>query len=294
MTTTMTYLVTGATGTIGRRVVRELTARGARVRALTRDPSRAAGLFDGADVVTGDLGAPESLTEALKGVDRMVLFPHADGVADVVARAKAAGVRRIVVLSSAAVTSGYDTTFHLPVEEAVKASGLEWTFIRPGEFAGNKLELWGPSIRSERVVRDIDGDTPMSPVHPADVADAIVTALVEDGHEGKAYTFDGPGPLTVREQVAIIARVLGEEVKLLIVTPAELRERYLAQGGFAAASADFLLGYTDYDGTESGQDDEETTDWGDLFSPHSAEIVTGRPGRTFEEWVRENAATFRG
>ncbi|MFE0421253.1 SDR family oxidoreductase [Streptomyces sp. NPDC058953] len=290
----MTFLVTGATGTIGRRVVRELAARGARVRALTRDPARAAGLPEGVEVVKGDLDEPESLAGALAGVERMVLFPSPDGVEGVVARAKEAGVRRIVVLSSAAVTSGYDTTFHLPVERAVEASGLEWTFVRPGEFAGNKLELWGPSIRAEGVVRDIAPDTVMSPVHPADVADAIVAAVAEDGHTGRAYTFDGPERLTVREQVGIIARVLGEELKVLVVTPAELRERYLAQGGFAAASADFLLGYADYDGDDTDPEaEQDTTDWGDLFWDDTATVVTGRTARTFEEWVRDNAEAFR-
>ncbi|MER5494226.1 NAD(P)H-binding protein [Streptomyces sp. NPDC002490] len=289
----MTYLVTGATGSIGRRVVRELAGRGVALRALTRDPGRARGLPGGVEVVAGDLGEPEGLAGALAGVERMVLFPYPDTAAEVVALAKAAGVRRIVVLSSAAVTSGYDTMFHLPVERAVEASGLEWTFVRPGEFAGNKLELWGPSVRGERVVRDLDPDAPGSPVHPQDVADAIATALVEDGHAGRAYTFNGAGRLSVRQQVAILSRLLGEEVRPLAVTPQELREHYLAQGGFAAAAADFLVGDVDYDGngTEGGEPVE--TDWDEVLVPETAEIVTGRPARTFEEWAREHLEAFR-
>ncbi|MGX2997652.1 SDR family oxidoreductase [Streptomyces sp. JNUCC 64] len=289
----MTSLVTGATGTVGRRVVRELAERGVRSRALTRDPRGAAGFPADVEVVTGDLARPEGLTAALDGVERMVLFPYPDTAAEVVARAKAAGVRRIVVLSSAAVTSGYDTTFHLPVERAVEESGLEWTFVRPGEFAANKLELWGPSVRAERVVRDLDPDGPASPLHPADVASAIVAALVEDGHTGRAYTFNGPERLSVREQVAILSRLLGEELDVLTVTPGELRERYLAQGGFAAASADFLVGHADYDG--NGTDPEAGAEWDpdeDLVRA-SAEIVTGRPARTFEQWARENVEAFR-
>ncbi|QDY78371.1 NAD(P)H-binding protein [Streptomyces qinzhouensis] len=286
----MTILVTGATGNIGRLVVRELAGRGVPSRALTRDPAKAAGFPAGVEAAVGDLARPESLADALKGVDRLVLFPYPDTAEEVVALAKAAGVRRIVVLSSAAVTSGYDTTFHLPVERAVEASGLEWTFIRPGEFAANKLELWGPSVRSERTVYDASPDWAASPVHEADIADAIVTALLADGHTGRAYTFNGPESLTVREQVALLSRALGESIRVEEVTPLELRERYLAQGGFAAASADFMLGFETYDGEVV--DEEPDLDLSEALVDASAEIVTGRPARTFGEWARENAKAF--
>ncbi|MFF3555893.1 NAD(P)H-binding protein [Streptomyces tsukubensis] len=291
----MTILVTGATGNVGRLVARELAGRGVPVRALTRDPAKAAaapaGFPSGVEWAVGDLARPGGLAEALAGVDRLLLFPYPDTADEVVALAKAAGVRRIVVLSSAAVTSGYDTTFHLPVERAVEASGLEWTFIRPGEFAVNKLELWGPSIRSERTVYDTDPDWVGSPVHEADIGDAIATALLDDGHAGRAYTFNGPESLTVREQVAVLARELGEEVRVQEVTPLELRERYLAQGGFAAASADFMLGFETYDGEVV--EEAEGFDLSEALVEASAEIVTGRPARTFAEWVREHAEAFR-
>ncbi|MGW1279568.1 NAD(P)H-binding protein [Streptomyces tsukubensis] len=291
----MTILVTGATGNVGRLVARELAGRGVPVRALTRDPAKAsaapAGFPAGVEWAVGDLARPEGLAEALAGVDRLLLFPYPDTADEVVALAKAAGARRIVVLSSAAVTSGYDTTFHLPVEQAVEASGLEWTFIRPGEFAVNKLELWGPSIRSERTVYDTDPDWVGSPVHEADIGDAIATALLDDGHAGRAYTFNGPESLTVREQVAVLARELGEEVRVQEVTPLELRERYLAQGGFAAASADFMLGFETYDGEVV--EEAEEFDLSEALVEASAEIVTGRPARTFAEWVREHAEAFR-
>ncbi|GAA5705402.1 hypothetical protein Save01_06254 [Streptomyces avermitilis] len=76
---------------------------------------------------------PESLADALEGVDRMYLFPVAETAWEVVPLAQQAGVRRIVVLSSGAVTTGFDSDFHSPVERAVEESGLEWTHVRPGE-----------------------------------------------------------------------------------------------------------------------------------------------------------------
>jgi uncharacterized protein YbjT (DUF2867 family) len=134
----MTTLVTGATGNVGRIVVERLVAAGEHVRALTRDPS-AAVFPENVDVVQGQLTQPSTLVPALRGVDHMYLFPVAATAKDVVALAKDAGVRRVVVLSSGAVTGGYDTDFHLPVEQAVEASGLEWTHVRPGEFMLTKL-----------------------------------------------------------------------------------------------------------------------------------------------------------
>src|SRR3990170_32540 len=99
----MTILVTGATGHVGRQVVAQLVAAGAPVRALTRNPATAA-FPAGVEVVRGDLLDPESLEPALTGVDRLYLFPEPRTATEVVAAAERAGVRRIVTLSSGAVT----------------------------------------------------------------------------------------------------------------------------------------------------------------------------------------------
>ncbi|ANW21655.1 SDR family oxidoreductase [Streptomyces clavuligerus] len=318
----MTILVTGATGNVGRLVVRDALGRGARVRALTRNPG-AAGLPAGAEVVAGDLERPGSLRAALEGVERMFLFPFADTAREVVALAREAGVRRLVVLSSAAVTDGSDTTHHLPVERAAEESGLEWTHVRPGEFMLNKLFLWGPSIRAERVVRDPFPDTAWAPVHEQDIADTAVAALLEDGLTGRALTLNGPAVLGHAEQVAAIAAAIGEEVRHEAVTREEARALYRAQGGFAEAVADFLLGYVSYDGapvdaaTDPGADPEansgtngaspegtspggassDGSDGGSGFPgedvPPGLRDALGRPGRTFASWARDHAADFR-
>ncbi|MEU8177067.1 NAD(P)H-binding protein [Microbispora hainanensis] len=187
----MTVLVTGATGNVGRIVVEGLIRAGERVRALTRRPGEAT-LPPEAEVVFGDLADPATLAGPLSGVERVYLFPHPATAHAVVEQAKRAGVRRVVVLSSGAVTFGLDTDFHLPVERAVEESGLEWTHVRAGEFMTNRLELWGESIRTERVVRDPFPGQAGIPVHERDVADVAVLALTEDGHAGAAYTLAGP------------------------------------------------------------------------------------------------------
>ena len=289
----VTTLVTGATGNVGRLVVGQLVEAGASVRALTRDPDAAA-LPPGVEVAVGDLTRPPTLTEALHGVDRMYLFPVARTAREVVGLARRAGVRRIVVLSSGAVTTGYDTDFHLPVEQAVEASGLEWTHVRPGEFALNKLWLWGPSIRAERVVRDPYPNAAGYLTHEMDIADVAALALLGDGHAARAHTLCGPALIDTREQVHAISEAIGEEIRCEQVTPDQAREIYRKQGGFAAANADFLLGFETYSGGKTTVSDADgMPDHEAPAEMPTAEPVTGRPARTFAQWARDHAHDFR-
>src|SRR4029453_18592555 len=147
----MRVLVTGATGHVGRIVVEQLVSAGVPVRAMTRRPDRAH-LPAAVELVAGDLTAPAALAPALADVDRMYLFPVASTAREVVTLARQAGVDRVVVLSSAAVTSGADTPFQLPVERAVGELAPEWTPVRPGEFILNKLVRGGRSVGADGFV----------------------------------------------------------------------------------------------------------------------------------------------
>ncbi|MGX1564240.1 NAD(P)H-binding protein [Streptomyces sp. NPDC055506] len=288
----MTILVTGAAGQVGWNIVRRLVEMKHDVRALTRRAKTGAFPRE-VRVHEGDLARPQTLTGAFEGVDALFLFPVAAAAEEVVGLAKASGVHRIVVLSSGAVTSGFDTEFHLPVEQAVEASGLEWTHVRPGEFAMNKLALWGPPIRAERLVRDPFPEAAWFPVHERDIADVACLALTEEGHSGQAYTLNGPELLTHRRQVELIAEAMGEEIRFETVTPQEARGIYREQGGFAAENADFLLGFEDYGGDEPDPSSAEGFDLSSLGPIPTAEAVTGRPARTFAQWARDHAEEFR-
>lgn len=288
----MTILVTGATGGVGRNVVRGLVAEGHEVRALTRHPRP--GVFPSeVRVFRGDLEEPLSLLAALEGVEGLFLFPVAETAHKVVALAKEAGVRRVVVLSSGSVTDGSDTDFHLPVEQAVEASELEWTHVRPGEFANNKLALWGPPIRQGGVVYDPMPDDAWFPVHERDIADVAVLALTEEGHNGRAYDVNGPELLSRREQVELIAQALGREIRCEEVSREQAKEIYLEQGGFAAENAEYLLGYEDYSGEMSDPDAAAGFDPAALLDPPTAEAVTGRAARTFAQWARDHREDFQ-
>ncbi|QEU96262.1 NAD(P)H-binding protein [Streptomyces kanamyceticus] len=275
----MTILITGATGSVGRYVVDLLVTAGAPVRALTRTPD-AAGLPPGTEVFEGDLLRPDSLVPALAGVERLYLFPEPATAHEVVDRAKRAGVAHIVVLSSDAVTEGSDPDHHRPVEEAVEASGLAWTHVRPGEFAANKLSLWHRSIRAEGVVRSAYPTAVGAPVHEADVAAVAAAALLEDGHAGAVHRVSGPSALAVRDQVAALARGLDRALRLVEVGHDEARADML-RDGFPESVADYILAHQ--------------ARWVDRPAPvhDTVRRLTGRPAHDLARWGADHRQDFR-
>ena len=274
----MTYLVTGATGTVGRAIVARLLADGEPVRALTRDPDRA-GLPSGAEVVAGNLSDPDTLDGVFDGVRAMYLFPVFSREAETLARAADAGVRRVVVLSTDAVSEGVDMGGHVAVETAATESGLEWTIVRPGEFAGNKPHLWARSIRDEGVVRTAYPDVTGRPVHEADIADVVVTALREPGHHTRVYRPVGP-LATHREQIAALGQALGREIAVETVSHS-VERRAMIEVGTPPWAADHILSYFP---RWIDEPPEPSTD---------IETVTGHPPRTFAQWAVDHADELR-
>lgn len=269
----MTTLVTGATGNTGRHVVAELARRGEAVRALTRDPAAAAGMFPaGVEVVAGTHTAPAQLGAALDGADRLhvtVTEGLADAGPSLVERAVEAGVRRITVVW------GGETG---PAEQAVADSGVEWTRLEPQEFMSNTL-TWVDSIRTEGVVRE-PYDFPSALVHPADIGEVAAVALLSDGHAGQAYNLTGPEALTLSERLAILSRGIGREIELVRITHEQAVERLVATG-VSREDAEYVIGWY-ADPGERGTTVDDT-----------AERVLGRPARTFAQWVAEHADRFR-
>lgn len=280
----MTTLLTGATGFMGRGIVGELLRAGQSVRALTRTPATA-GLPDGVELFAGDLEQPATLHDALRSVERMYLIPAAPRTAaEVVAMARAAGVRRIVVLSGAAADSDvWGDGGYLAVEQAAEQSGLEWTHVRPGEFAGNWLD-WAPSVRAQRLVRRPYGNAVTQPTHEADIAAVIAATLTEDGHAGMTYTFAGPEALSTAEQVRLIGAALGEDVRFEEHDPAQAREQWI-QDGYPATFVDWMFGVW----AESARDPAPVNEEWAAVVPR----LTGRPARTFGQWAVDHAASFR-
>ncbi|MGH3916871.1 MAG: NAD(P)H-binding protein [Pseudonocardiaceae bacterium] len=270
--------MTGATGTVGRHVVEQLLTAGADVRALSRRPE-SAGLPAAVEVVGGDLEDPVSLVSAFDGADRMYLFPAGD-TQQVVDLAKKAGVRRVVVLSS--VSAGFENDpigeFHRAAERAVEDSGLEWTHVRPGMFAGNLVD-WADAIRADGVVRAPYGAARQAPVHERDIAAVAATALLADGHHGKIYPLSGPEALTKTEQVAAIGKAIGRAVRFEELTPEQWREQ--VKDEIPPFLVDWLLGIW-----------ARAVDKPDPVWPTVQEVL-GRPARTVAEWAADHTEDFR-
>ncbi|MGW9078422.1 SDR family oxidoreductase [Streptomyces kronopolitis] len=282
-------VVTGATGNIGRRLVDRLLADGAAVRALTRDPARAA-LPAGAETVRADLTGAQDLAPLLAGAEALYLNLAAGGeqaVTALVDAAVAAGVRRIVLNSSMAVTdtpaddTNHIARMHAAAERTVRASGLEWTFVRGSNYSANTL-AWAPSIRASGVVRDAHPGAQGSPVHEADLADVAAVALLDrsGAHQGQAYLVTGPEVLTIAQQVAEIGRATGRETRVEQISEGAAAEA-MAGPHFPLAAARQLVALF---GTMVDAPTFPVSD--------AVPRVTGHPGRTYAEWARDHAADF--
>ncbi|MFD7291654.1 NAD(P)H-binding protein [Streptomyces sp. NPDC059897] len=272
-------LVTGATGNVGRNLVRELADAGEEVRALTREPATA-GLSDGVDVVEGDLTRPATLPAALQGVDRVFLFPvHGPGALDgFLAAAEQAGVRHIVLLSSDSVTfsePGWIGEQHLACERAVAGSAMSWAFVRPSLFMANDLG-WARQIRRGAAVRGVYGDGGMAPVDERDIAAVAAHALTPSA--GKTYELTGPQTLSQVDRVRIIGETLGVDTRFEEVPRGDVRRELLHR--LPAPAADFLLDQLAASRTKPVQ------------ALPTVEKVTGRPARTYAQWVAHHAAAF--
>jgi uncharacterized protein YbjT (DUF2867 family) len=270
------YLVTGATGNIGGYVVEELLKKGHQVRALTRNPSKAE-FAEEVEVITGDLSNPESLNSAFDGVTGIHFitisgddFGPLKSAPELVKRAEEAGVKRATVLWNGVPG---------PVEDSVKQSRLKWTILQPQEFASNTLE-WKESIRKEDIAREVFGDRKTAYIHPADIASVAAEALTTDTYHGKELVMTGPEVLTPKRAVQIISEVIGRPIRFEERTEDEERRRMKEEYGLKQEVIDYVISWTKNPPKE-----------GYTISPVVGE-VTGRPARTFREWVIENRHHF--
>lgn len=228
----MKVLVTGATGFTGSRVVPLLLQNGCRVRCFARETSdrslllatleNAACVEHDLEWATGDLSNAESLTSALRGVDALVNiaslgFGHAEGI---VASAKAAGVKRAIFIGTTAVFTRLNAgskSARLAAENAIQASGLDYTILRPTMIYGGPRDrnMWR-LIRLLRVTPIMpvfgDGESLQQPIFVDDVAQAALRALQTDATIGRSYNIAGKDPLTYNQVIDTAAASLGRRV----------------------------------------------------------------------------------
>lgn len=280
-------LVTGATGNIGRELVRELAAEEAEFRIFVRDPRRAADLPERAHRVVGDLDDPSTYAAALDGVDRLFLLVPGIGLdhtRDMVAAARAAGVGLIVLLSSYNVMGDPLPAmgrWHHERETIVRDSGIPNTILRPGGLMTNALE-WAQVIRTGGVVDDPTGPGRYAPVDPADIAAVAAVALTEDGHQGKEYCLTGDEMFTIAEQIAVVAAAIGRDIEVREAATPEQAVASRYPNGAPPALADAILeGFTLMRRDTTG------------FRTDTVECILRRPAHTFADWCTRNIDAFR-
>ncbi|MFI6299379.1 NAD(P)H-binding protein [Nonomuraea sp. NPDC050790] len=267
-------LVTGGTGNVGAHVVGQLLDAGEKVRVITRNPG-AHTFPDQVEVMHGDLSRPETLPAALSGIDRAFLFPVFNAVEGFLDAAREAGLRQVVLLSSAAVTypvPGWVGEQHARLERAVEASGLVWTFVRPDAFMTNDL-AWAPQIANGEVVRGVYGNAALAPVDPRDIAAVAVRALL-DARTGQAYELTGPESLTQIDRVRIIAETIGRPLRFEELPREAFQEQLEHHGMPAPAVTELIEGLAARDGKVA------------RVLP-TVEDVTGRPASTYAQWAAD-------
>ena len=274
------YLVTGATGNVGSEVVGGLTAAGYPVRALIRQNATAR-LPDGVETAAGDLNVPDSVKRALTGVQGAFLLPGYADMSGLVNVIREGGVKRVVLLSGSSAASGdltnAITAYMVASEQAVRASGLAWTILRPSAFMSNTFQ-WIPQIAAGDVIRAPFASVGVAMIDPADIGTAAALALTTRGHEGQIYRITGPETLLPADRVRILSRVLGRDLRFEPQSDDEAYAEMTATMPRQYVDA-FLNFYVD------GALDE---------SPvlPTFQQITGHPPHTFRQWVQAHAAAF--
>jgi uncharacterized protein YbjT (DUF2867 family) len=275
-------VVTGARGNVGRELVSQLAAAGQPVRAIVRRSEDGASLPPGAEAFVGDLNKPETLGEALDGASGIHLLAGYEGLTQLLADARAAGVRHVVLQSSSAAPTGdldnAVAAYHIRSEQAVRESGLGWTFLQPNSFMTNTLE-WMPQLRAGDEVTAAFPDVAISTIDPVDVAAVSAAALTDsDAHAGQSYRLSGPEALKPADRARILGQVLSREIRFVGLSNEEARAQMSASMPEPYVNAFFSFFV---DGTV-----DETT-----VQP-AVERVLGRPPRSFAQWAEAHADAF--
>jgi uncharacterized protein YbjT (DUF2867 family) len=281
------YLVIGATGNIGSRVAQRLVDSGARPSVFVRSAKRVRALFgDHVDIHTGDLEKPgPSLATALAGVDGIFLVTDGSDLEKrdraVSFAARHAGVRHVVKLSTLDVRSGIGTgPWHARGEDAIRESGVAFTFIQAAGFMSNALG-WSESIRRQGVLRSSTGGGKIAFIHPDDIAAVATAALTTRDHDGEALAITGRKALSYGEMAATIGRAIGKPVGFEEISDGQAYVGAVKWAG-KGPYVDALVGI--WRAVREGRLDTVT---------EGVKSVTGREPIPFDLWAAENAASFQ-
>ena len=232
--------ITGAGGTVGKEVVKQLELAKVpfRVAYFSKEKMEAA-LAKGMDAVTIDYNRPDTLREAFQGCEKLFLLgPNALNQTQLelnaVEAAKAVGIKYIVkqsVMGSEAKDFSL-ALVHRPVEKAIEASGIEWTFLRPNSFMQNVVTFMAETIKAESAFYSASDQGKIAHVDVRDIAAVAVKALTESEpiHFGQAYTLTGSEALTYDDLADELSKILGRSISHISLSPEDLKHGMLAEG----------------------------------------------------------------
>lgn len=282
-------LVSGPTGNIGRELVKALTSRGIHFRAMVRNAEDAR-MFAGnsnAEAVIADFNDADALANALQGVERAFLLtpslPDAEAwQRRIVDTAAGVGVRHIVKQSQLHANKESPVRFlryHAAIEDAIRASGLDWTFLRPNLFMQGLL-MFRESITRDGCFAVAAGNARVSAVDVRDIAAAAAAALTEPGHAHRTYDLTGPEALTHAQMAAELSRATGRSITFIDIDERTMRDALLAHGMPEWMAEGLVEDYAHYRRGEAADISD------------GVKAATGLPPRTFAAFARDHAQRF--
>lgn len=271
-------LVTGATGTVGSKVVEQLVGRGAKVRAMSRREIE----IPGAEVVHGDFEDPRSLIEALSGVEAAFLVtapsrPVIDHDEAFASAARTAGVQRLTKLS--AISAADPDSWHHRAEQPTRDSGLDWTVLRPGTFASN-LFHYAPMIQNGDTIPNWTSTGAIGVIDPRDIAAVAVEVLTSVVHIGRELVLTGPRLLTFDQQIAVLNEVLGKEIRTQHVALDVAHDMMLRDGMDPETAQESVAGMA------------RLADGRYAFLTDEVPKILGRPATSLATWAHDHRGAF--
>jgi uncharacterized protein YbjT (DUF2867 family) len=230
-------LITGASGTVGKAVLQEVSRKQSNSRAMFRSKEEAAKAPSGCQPVLADFSDKPSLRKALDGVTAVFLvcapIPQlVDLESNVLDVCKETGVHHIV-LNSALGAGDFPKSFpswHRKVEDKLKSTGISFTILRPNGFLQNIVTYNAPSIRSQGAFYAAMGDAKVSYLDVGDIAAVAAKALHAGAHAGKTYELHGPEAISNQELAKRISRIAGRTVNYVDIPESAQREAMLGLG----------------------------------------------------------------
>ena len=287
-----TILVTGATGTVGSEVVKQLSAKGETIKAAARsandDTFRD---LNGVQVVQLDYNKPDALATAFKGVEKLFLLtPFQSNMVDLtsnlVSEAKNARIKYIVkqsVMGADAEPGITPGLLHRQAEKIIEESGIPFTFLRPNFFMQNFVNFYSHFIKTQGAFYAPAGDAKVSFVDVRDIAAVAVQSLITDNdkHKGKAYDITGREALSYGQAAEILSKEVGKKVNYVNVSDEDARKG-MKDIGMDEWTINSLIEL--FEITRAG--------YASTISP-VVEQVTGNKSVSFSQFAKDYAKSFR-